>query len=114
MLKTITDPRSAAEKEGYFKMLRGRYQAVKRFIKEKGEDPVLKPLPFNSGYFMSFRCEGISAEELRRELLDHHGIGAIALGEKFLRIAFSALDEDQIPQVYQTIYQTAGELKNRP
>jgi hypothetical protein len=93
-------------------MLRGRYLAVRRFIEEEGGHPVLKPLPFNSGYFMSFRCEGLNAETLRRELLARHGIGAVALEEKYLRVAFAALDEDKIPGVYTTIYRTAAELKN--
>jgi hypothetical protein len=56
---------------------------------------------------MSFRCEGISAEALRKELLSKHGIGVISLGENCLRIAFSSLDEEQIPSVFGTIYETA-------
>ena len=28
------------------------------------------PMPFNSGYFMSFRCDGFSAEALRKKLLN--------------------------------------------
>ncbi|MDR2741632.1 MAG: aminotransferase class I/II-fold pyridoxal phosphate-dependent enzyme [Treponema sp.] len=112
MLKTMEDPRTPGEKERYYYMLRSRYRAVKRFIEEEGDHPVLKPLPFNSGYFMSFRCEGLGAETLRRELLTRHGIGAVALEEKYLRVTFAALDEDIIPQVYTTIYRTAEALKN--
>jgi hypothetical protein len=53
---------------------------------------------------MSFRCNGVSAEKIRRELLSNHGIGTVALGDHCLRIAFAGLDEDQIPPVYRTIY----------
>ncbi|MDR1419392.1 MAG: aminotransferase class I/II-fold pyridoxal phosphate-dependent enzyme [Treponema sp.] len=113
MLKTLEDPRTAGEKEGYYRMLRSRYRTVKRFIEEKGEHPVLEPLPFNSGYFMSFLCNGINAETLRRELLTRHGIGTVVLEEKYLRVAFAALDEDKIPRVYEIIYQAAEDLKNR-
>jgi aspartate/methionine/tyrosine aminotransferase len=113
MLKTMDDPRTAGEKEAYCRMLCSRYRRVKQFIAENGEHPVLKPLPFNSGYFMSFRCDGIDAEALRRELLAAHGIGTVVLEEKYLRIAFAALDEDKIPPVYRAIYQTANDLKNR-
>ncbi len=35
----------------------------------------LTPIPFNSGYFMSFYCEGFSAEALRKKLLYEMGIG---------------------------------------
>jgi aspartate/methionine/tyrosine aminotransferase len=110
MLKTMEDPRTAGEKDAHYFMLFNRYRAVKRFIEESGEHPALKPLPFNSGYFMSFRCEGLDAETLRRELLRRHGIGTIVLEEKYLRVAFAALDEDRIPLVYGTIYQTALDL----
>jgi aspartate/methionine/tyrosine aminotransferase len=114
MLKTIDDPRTSGEKEAYYNMLRSRYLTVKRFIEEEGNHPVLKPLPFNSGYFMSFRCEGLNAETLRRELLTRHGIGAVALEEKYLRVAFAALDEDKIFPIYKTIYRTAADIKNGP
>jgi aspartate/methionine/tyrosine aminotransferase len=109
-LKAFADPRSAGEKDRYRTLLKNRYLAVKRFIRENPAHPALIPLPFNSGYFMSFRCSGIHAETLRQELLRRHGIGAIALGDRILRIAFSSVDEDQIPGIYRIIYDTAGEL----
>jgi aspartate/methionine/tyrosine aminotransferase len=109
-LKALADPRSAGEKERYRALLKNRYLAVRRFIRENPNHPALVPLPFNSGYFMSFRCSGIHAETLRQELLFRHGIGAIALGDRILRIAFSSVDEDQIPGIYRIIYDTAGEL----
>ncbi|MDR3161743.1 MAG: aminotransferase class I/II-fold pyridoxal phosphate-dependent enzyme [Spirochaetaceae bacterium] len=109
-VKTLADPRSAGEKDRYRALLKNRYLAVKRFIALNPAHPALIPLPFNSGYFMSFLCSGIHAETLRQELLHRHGIGAIALGDRILRIAFSSLEEDQIPGVYRLIYDTAGEL----
>jgi aspartate/methionine/tyrosine aminotransferase len=110
LLKLMEDPRTDAEKERFREMLRRRYNAVKIFIKEHPAHPALSPLPFNSGYFMSFRCAGINAETLRLELLSKHGIGTISLGDRILRIAFSSVEEEKIPAVYQTIYNTASEL----
>jgi aspartate/methionine/tyrosine aminotransferase len=111
ILKALEDPRSAGEKEGYQELLRRRYLAVKKFIRENPPSPALRPLPFNSGYFMSFRCRGFPAEQLRRELLTRHGIGVIALGEDYIRVAFASLDEDKIPAVYRTIYDAADALR---
>jgi aspartate/methionine/tyrosine aminotransferase len=111
MLKTIEDPRTVGEKDRYYNMMRARYHAVKRFIAENPNHPVLDPLPFNSGYFMSFHCTGIGAEALRQELLAKHGIGAVALEEKYLRIAFSSIDEEQIPEIYRIIYDTAAGMR---
>ena len=59
---------------------------------------------------MSFRCTGIRAEALRQELLAKHGIGTISFGETYLRVAFSSIDEEQIPEVYQLIYDTARDM----
>ncbi|MDR2536684.1 MAG: aminotransferase class I/II-fold pyridoxal phosphate-dependent enzyme [Treponema sp.] len=110
MMKMIKDVRTIDERQQYYVLLKSRYEAAKRFINETPPNPRLQPLPFNSGYFMSFRCVGISASALRRELLDKHGIGAIAFGDEFLRIAFASLEAEVIPAVYQTIYQVASGL----
>jgi aspartate/methionine/tyrosine aminotransferase len=107
ILKVLSDPRTAGEKKANFELLRGRYRAVRAFIAQTPAHPKLSPMPFNSGYFMSFRCNGIDAEALRKKLLTDRGIGAIALGPGILRVAFSALDEEQIPEIYGTIYKTA-------
>ncbi|MDR3247419.1 MAG: aminotransferase class I/II-fold pyridoxal phosphate-dependent enzyme [Treponema sp.] len=107
MLQAMEDKRTHGEKARFFKLMKGRYQAIKDFIHSNPEHPTLKPLPFNSGYFMCFRCEGISAEKLRQELLAIHGIGTISLEDRYLRVAFAGIDEDKIEAVYRIIYDTA-------
>ena len=109
MLKAMEDPRTASEKDHYRAMLQRRYNLVKDFINKHPNHPALRPLPFNSGYFMSFHCD-VDAEALRQELLTKHGIGVISLGEHCMRVAFSSIDEDKITAVYQQIYDTAGKL----
>ena len=109
MLKAMEDPRTPGEKDMYRSMLQRRYNLVKNFIKAHPNHPVLDPLPFNSGYFMSFHCK-IDAEMLRQELLAKHGIGLVSLGERCLRVAFSSIDEEKITAVYQQIYDTAAKL----
>ncbi|MDR0599263.1 MAG: aminotransferase class I/II-fold pyridoxal phosphate-dependent enzyme [Treponema sp.] len=116
-LKIMEDPAAGGEREVFFKLLRGRYQAVKRFIKETPAAPGLTALPFNSGYFMCFRCgtgnKALNAEALRRALLKR-GVGTVALeaspGPGYLRVTFAAIEEEEIPAVFRTIYETAGEL----
>jgi aspartate/methionine/tyrosine aminotransferase len=110
ILKVLSDPRTAGEKKANYELLRGRYRAVRAFIAENPAHPKLSPMPFNSGYFMSFRCNGIDAEALRKKLLADHGIGTIALGPGILRVAFAALEEEQIPEIYGIIYGTAYKL----
>ncbi|WP_026043562.1 aminotransferase class I/II-fold pyridoxal phosphate-dependent enzyme [Treponema primitia] len=110
ILKVLSDPRTGAEKKANYELLRDRYRAVRAFISGNPAHPKLSPMPFNSGYFMSFRCNGLDAEVLRKKLLADHGIGAIALGPGILRVAFAALEKEQIPEIYRIIYDTAGKL----
>jgi aspartate/methionine/tyrosine aminotransferase len=110
MLRAMEDPRTPGEKEKFWNIMKKRYDRVKAFIRNNPEHPVLKPLPFNSGYFMCFRCEGLSAEALRRELLHNQGIGTISLEDRYLRIAFAGIDEEKLDQVYRTIYDTAARM----
>jgi aspartate/methionine/tyrosine aminotransferase len=109
MLKTMNDPRTPAEKDEYFNILRNRYLAVKKIVSIHAEDRNLRALPFNSGYFMSFHCVGVKAEALRRRLLAR-GVGVVALGDAYLRIAFSSIEEEDIPSIYQLIYEEAAAL----
>ncbi|MDR0456204.1 MAG: aminotransferase class I/II-fold pyridoxal phosphate-dependent enzyme [Treponema sp.] len=110
MLKAMEDPRTPGEKSAYRALLQRRYNLVKDFINAHPHHPVLRPLPFNSGYFMCFYCS-TDAEALRQELLTKHGIGVISLGDHCIRVAFSSIDEDKITGVYQQIYDTAIALQ---
>jgi aspartate/methionine/tyrosine aminotransferase len=109
ILKVLSDPRTSGEKQANYELLRGRYRAVKAFLAETPAHPKLVPMPFNSGYFMSFRC-AVDAEALRKKLLADHGIGTIALGPGILRVTFAALEEEQIPEIFGTIYRAALEV----
>ena len=110
LLKSFKDPANDEEKLELRKVLEGRYKAVRTFVNTH-KSTALEALPFNSGYFMSFRTIGIDAEELRVKLLNEKGVGTISINSETLRVAFSSIDEDKIETVYSLIYQTAEELK---
>ncbi|MDR1148327.1 MAG: aminotransferase class I/II-fold pyridoxal phosphate-dependent enzyme [Spirochaetaceae bacterium] len=98
-----------AEKAAFRDIIEGRYKKARAFVDAKKGHPLLRPMPFNSGYFMSFRC-GIDAEALRQKLLHGYGVGAIAIDPHTLRVAFSGLDDECINEVYTAIYRAAEEL----
>ena len=54
---------------------------------------VWEPYPFNAGYFMCLKLKRLDAEVYRKHLLQEHGIGVIADGDRDVRIAFSSVDE---------------------
>ena len=109
LLKAFQNPETEAQKAEYRKVLEKRYKLVKDFVNTHKSDEVI-PLPFNSGYFMSFSTKTVDAELLRQTLLNESGIGTISIDSRTLRVAFSSLEEDKIPVVYKAIYETAEKL----
>lgn len=109
VLKALQDPAHEAQKKELRKMLKARYDAVRKFVNTH-KSSKLSALPFNSGYFMSFHVEGGIAEDLRKKLLKEKGIGVIQIDPYTLRVAFSSIDEDKIEQVYSQIYEVAESM----
>jgi aspartate/methionine/tyrosine aminotransferase len=110
LAKAMADPSYAKQKLEYSALLERRYHKVKAFIGSHAAPPGLKVLPFNSGYFMCFECSGYSAEALRLKLLDERGVGTISIQDKWLRVAFSSVDEPGLDELYADIYAAAAEF----
>ena len=83
-----------------------RYARIRESILTWKDSVALQPLPFNSGYFCTFTCAG-DAESLRRYLLENHGIGTVSIGRDLLRIAYSGVDAELLPQMIDTVYRSA-------
>jgi len=107
LLKSMQDPNYEREKQEAFAVLAGRYRRV-RELAARAPAP-LRPLPFNSGYFMTFALEGGGAEALRRSLLGR-GVGAIAFEDRYLRVAYSGVDGERLDELYGLIFQEAKKL----
>ncbi|MCK5672628.1 MAG: aminotransferase class I/II, partial [Spirochaetales bacterium] len=65
--------------------------------------------PFNSGYFMTFLYKGDS-EKLRIHLLEEYGIGTISIQGKYLRIAYSSVELENLEELYTIIDKAAREI----
>jgi hypothetical protein len=59
---------------------------------------------------MAFELLGKDSEKLRKHLLDNYSIGTISIANKYLRIAFSSVALEQIPDLYNIIFKAAKEL----
>lgn len=108
ILKALQDPHYVAEKEKAFEILEARYRKVREVVDAMGGDSPLHPLPFNSGYFMTFKYDG-DTEKLRLYLLDEYGVGTIAIGTEYLRVAYSSVDIENIEDLYRIIDKAARE-----
>ena len=109
LMHSYADPENEVQKAAFRKILEARYRAVRRFV-DSHKSRAIETLPFNSGYFMSLRLNGIDAETLRKKLLSEKGIGTVSIDSRTLRIAFSSIDEDKIESVYTDIYAAADEM----
>lgn len=108
LLKAMADPGYKAEKAAYELELKQRYEKIKTIVDANKDHKVLKPLSFNSGYFMSYILKKGSAEALRKKLLEEEGIGTISIQDKYLRVAFSAVDIENIDDLYAKVYKAAS------
>ncbi len=109
VLKSFTSASYQSEKDARFKILKERYLKVRDLVKSFDSDSPLKALPFNSGYFMTFLYEGDS-EKLRVHLLNKYAIGTISIQGKYLRIAYSSVELENLEELYSLIDKAAKEI----
>ncbi|MFP4194178.1 MAG: aminotransferase class I/II-fold pyridoxal phosphate-dependent enzyme [Desulfobacterales bacterium] len=110
VLKSMRDENHQAEKREKYELLKSRANTVKSVLRDPKYSSAWDVYPFNSGYFMCIRLKSVNAEKLRVHLLDNYGVGLIALGEHDLRVAFSCLEEDEIPDLFDIVYQGVEDL----
>ena len=111
LLRVIEDPRTAAEMEEKFSILKQRALEVKKVLGDPKYADAFEPYPFNSGYFMCLRLKTVDAEALRIHLLDRYGVGLISLGDDKLRIAYSCIEQSQVRELFDIIHQGVRELE---
>jgi aspartate/methionine/tyrosine aminotransferase len=108
IVKALRDGSYREEKQKAYDILKGKYLAVKRILNAGNLPPNLKPLPFNAGYFMCFDCKNGDAEALRQKLLHGEGVGTVSSSGRYLRIAYSMPDAEQLEELYRIIFRTAA------
>ena len=111
VLKSMQGDHFTAEKEEKFEILQNRALCVKKVLSDSKYKAVWDAYPFNSGYFMCIRLKTVNAETLRVHLLEKYGVGLISIGDKDLRIAFSCLEESEIPDLFNIILQGIQDIE---
>ncbi len=108
--RALADPALCDQQAATVEILRRRYEVVAREVGRDDYADCWDAYPFNSGYFMCLRLKGVQAEAARQHLLERHGVGLIALGGADLRVAYSCVPEEQIPELFATIATGVREL----
>ncbi|MDD4011516.1 MAG: aminotransferase class I/II-fold pyridoxal phosphate-dependent enzyme [Sphaerochaetaceae bacterium] len=109
ILKAMSDKHHDKEKKAALMILKDRYLTLKAELLKHSDSSDLSPLPFNSGYFMSFwtRC---NAEDLRQKLLDELATGVICLDEHHIRLAYSSVRQEDLGVLIDNLYKAASLL----
>ncbi len=113
VLKSMQGDHFNAEKQGKFDILQNRARCLKNVLSNSEFTKAWTAYPFNAGYFMCIRLKTVNAESLRCHLLEKYGVGLISIGDKDLRVAFSCLEESQIPELFNIILQGVKDLESR-
>jgi aspartate/methionine/tyrosine aminotransferase len=111
VLKSMQDENFRDETREKFEILKRRAGRVKEVLAHSKYHDAWDCYPFNSGYFMCIRLKSVDAETLRVHLLEKYGIGLISIGERNLRIAYSCIEEKDIPELFDTILQGVNDLQ---
>jgi aspartate/methionine/tyrosine aminotransferase len=111
LLSVLNDPTAQSQKEAAATLISTRYHRVKSELDAHHEyKEQFVPLPFNSGYFFCVRIrEGLDAHEIRRKLRQKYSTGIMVPEEGLLRMAYSSLGENKIPQLLKNIYEACQE-----
>lgn len=110
VLRALKSPDFDAQKAEKYDIMKGRANRVKDLLDSGRYGDVWNYYPFNSGYFMCLKLSGVTAEAVRVHLLNQYGIGTIALGETDLRVAFSCIEEENLEELFDTIFKAVNEL----
>lgn len=114
ILAGLAAPDYQAEKQAKFALLKSRYLTVKRALTDSKYATVFTALPFNSGYFMCLKlADSLDAEAARRKLLEKYDTGVISLAGGLLRLAFSSVPAEVIPELMENIYSACLEIKKK-
>ena len=113
LAKALAGDTIAAEHREKRAILEARAREAREILRSSEFADVWEPYPFNSGYFMCVRLKSVPAEAFRKHLLEKHGIGVIADGEHDIRVAFSAVELNDLPELYRTMAAAARELREQ-
>jgi len=111
LLKAMSSEDYPRQRQEKFDLMSGRAVKVKEVLSQPRFASAWTPYPFNSGYFMCVKLNGLEAEAYRVHLLENYGVGVIASGKSDIRVAFSCIEEDQIESLFDTMLECAEEMK---
>ena len=115
LLQALGEPATADQLAAIRQRLAARYRVLAAALAAADRE-LLEPLPFNSGCFALVELRpglGLAADEVRRELLDRHDTGLIAIAPRYLRIAFCSVRQAALPVLVERLKTAVRDLAGR-
>lgn len=113
LLKTLESGRAKAEVEEVRRIARERYDAVRPILEELDPD-LLRPLPFNAGFFVLMELQvDLDPHDVRRHLIAEYDTGLVASPPNYLRVALCSVDAASLPEMLRRVEQGVRELAGR-
>lgn len=109
-IKLLKSAEYTEQIETNYKIMEQKGMQFSQLMHQADYEQFWQAYPFNSGYFMCLKLQTVEAETLRVHMLERHGIGTISSGRFDLRIAFSSLDIESMPEFCQRLAQGCQEL----
>lgn len=110
LAKSLGTEELILERQQKKEILEARSHRVHEVLSSARYADLWEAYPFNAGYFMCLKLKGLDAETFRKHLLEKYGVGVIADGQRDIRIAFSAVELDQIEDLYAVLETAARDL----
>ena len=99
-LRLLENKQALLEKEENDNIIQERYNELKSAISKENLATLVTVLPFNSGYFFTIKLPtAINAHEFRLKFLNEYKYGVYSMDDEHIRIAFSCLDKELIPEL---------------
>lgn len=99
-LRLLESSQAKQEKTYNDSIIEERYHILKEAIAKYNLDNDVTILPFNSGYFFTIKMpEHIDAHKFRLKFLNDYKYGVYSMDDSHIRIAFSCLDKELIPDL---------------
>lgn len=99
-IRLLTSSAAIDQKIKNDKLIEERYNILKETIADQKLENEVTILPFNSGYFFTIKMpDNINAHEFRLKFLHEYKYGVYSMDDRHIRIAFSCLGKEIIPDL---------------
>jgi aspartate/methionine/tyrosine aminotransferase len=111
LLDAYERPEYKEQKLNKYRTLKERFNRIQKIFSDHPEYAgSFTPMPFNSGYFMCVKPQGVDPEKLRKLLLERYSTGVIVISG-LVRVAFSSVPLQKLDQLFANMHSAVQELQ---